>query len=83
MGFPSGPGVQNLPTNAGDMGSIPGAGRSPGEGHGNPLLYSCLENLIDRRVWRATVDGVAKVRHDLETTTITSELLLLLFLLVM
>ena len=47
MGFPSGPGVKNLPTNAGDMGSIPGWGRSPGEGHGNPLLYSCLENLIE------------------------------------
>ena len=54
--------VKNLPVNAGDirdMGSIPGLGRPPGEGHGNPLQYSCLENPIDRGAWRATVHGVA------------------------
>ena len=45
---------------AGDVGSIPGSGISPGEGHGNPLQYSCLENPMDRRDWWATVHGVAK-----------------------
>ena len=54
QGFPHGSVVKNLPANAGDAGLI------PGEGHGNPLQYSCLENPIDRRVWRATVHGVAK-----------------------
>ena len=47
--------VKNLPVNAGDSGLIPGLGRSPGEGHGNPLQYSCLENPMDRGAWRATV----------------------------
>ena len=46
--------------NAGDPGSIPGLGRSPGEGNGNPLQYSCLENPMDRGAWRATVHGVTK-----------------------
>ena len=45
---------------AGDLGSIPGLGRSPGGGHGNPLQYSCLENPVDRGAWRATVHGIAK-----------------------
>ena len=53
--------------NAGDLGSIPGSGRSPGEGNGNPLQYSCLENPMDRGAWRATVHGVARVGHDLAT----------------
>ena len=44
----------------GDSGSIPGSGRSPEEGNGNPLLYSCLENPMDREAWRATVHRVAK-----------------------
>ena len=48
----------------GDMGSIPGLGRSPGEGNGNPLHDFCLENPIDREVWWATVHGVARVGHD-------------------
>ena len=54
--------VKNLPANAGDMGSgsIPGLGRSPGEGNGNPLQYSCLENPMDRGAWQAPVHGVAK-----------------------
>ena len=55
--------VKNPPANAGDlrdMGSVPGPGRSPGGGHGNPLQYSCLENPMDRGAWRATVHGVAK-----------------------
>ena len=46
--------------NAGDLGSIPGWGRSRGEGNGNPLQYSCLENAMDRGAWQATVQGVAK-----------------------
>ena len=45
---------------AGDQGSIPGIGRYPGEGNGNPLQYSCLENSMDREVWQATLRGVAK-----------------------
>ena len=55
--------VKNPPTNAGDirdMGLIPGLGRSPRGGHGNPLQYSCLENPMDRGAWRATVHRVAK-----------------------
>ena len=47
-------------SNTGDLGSIPGLGRSPGEGNGNPLRYSCLENLMDGGAWWATVHGVAK-----------------------
>ena len=46
--------------NAGELGSVPGLGRSPGEGHGNQLQYSCLENPMDRGAWRATVHRVAK-----------------------
>ena len=61
MGFPGGSAVKNLPANAGDTGLIPGLGRSPGEGNGNTLQYSCLENPMDRGAWRATVPGVAKV----------------------
>ena len=52
--------VKNLPVNAGDVGSIPGLGRSPGEGNGGPLQYSCLGNPMGRGAWRATVHGVAK-----------------------
>ena len=51
--------VKSLPANAGDVHLIPGSGRSPGEGNGNPLQYSCLENSMDRGAWRATVHGVA------------------------
>ena len=47
---------------AGNLSSIPGSGRSPGGGHGNPLQYSCLENAMDREAWRATVRGVAKTQ---------------------
>ena len=55
--------VKNPPANAGDtgdMGSIPVSGRSPGEGNGNPLQCSCLENSMDRGTWRATVHGAAE-----------------------
>ena len=59
--------------NAGDTGSIPGSRRSPGEGNGNPLRYSCLEKPTDRVVWRATVHGVAKSQPGLSSqTTITT-----------
>ena len=57
MGFPGGSVVKNLPANTGDEGSIPGSGRFPGEGNGNPLQYSCLKNPLDRGVWCATVHG--------------------------
>ena len=53
--------------NAGDLGSIPGSGRSAGEGNGNPLQYSCLENPMDKGAWWAMVHGVTRVRHDLVT----------------
>ena len=50
--------VKNLPANAGDAGSIPESGKSPGGGIGNPLKYSCLGNLMDRGAWWATVHGI-------------------------
>ena len=62
-GFPGGTVVKNPSANAGDTrdeGLIPSLGRSPGGGNGNPLQYSCLENLLGRGVWRATVAGVEK-----------------------
>ena len=63
--------VKNLPANAGDAadpGSIPGSGRSPGGGNGNPRQYSCLENPMDRGAWRATIHEVVKVRLDWAST---------------
>ena len=60
--------VKNPSANAGDLGSIPGPGRSPREGHGNPLQYSCLENPMDREAWRATVH---KVERESDTTEAT------------
>ena len=58
MGFPDGSAVKNPPANAGDAGLIPRPGRSPGEGNGNVLQYSCLGNPMDRGAWQATVHGV-------------------------
>ena len=58
--FPHGSVVKNLPANAGDTGSIPGLGGSPGEGNGNPLQYTYLENPKERESWWVTVNGVAK-----------------------
>ena len=69
VGFPGGSVVKNPPVNAGDLkdlGSVPGLGKSPGGGHGNPLQRSCLENPMDRRAWWAAVHGVAKSRTRLE-----------------
>ena len=62
-GFPGGSVVKNLPANAGDvrdMVSVPGSGKSPGAGQGNPLQYSCLENPTDRGAWQTMVHRVAK-----------------------
>ena len=64
MGFPENSVVKHLPANAEGMGLTPGSGKSPGEGNGNPLPYSCLENSIDRGVWWAIVHKVARVRDD-------------------
>ena len=60
MGYPGGSERKEYAYNEGDPGSIPGYGRSPEEGNGNPLLYSCLGNPMDRGAWWATVHGVAK-----------------------
>ena len=60
LGFPGGSDGKEFTYDAGDLGLIPGLGRSPGEGNGNPLQYSCLENPLDRGSWRAKVHGVAK-----------------------
>ena len=62
--FPGGSDGKESAFSVGDPGSIPGLGRSPAEGHGNPLQYSCLENPMDRGAWWATVRGVAKSQHD-------------------
>ena len=59
-GFPGGSVVKNLSLNAGDAGSIPGSGRSPGEGNGNPLQYSCLGSPIDKEAQQAPVHGITK-----------------------
>ena len=66
--FSGGTVVKNPPANAGDAGDtglIPGSGRSPGEGNGNPLQYSCLENPMDRGAWWATVHRVTKSQTEL------------------
>ena len=70
LGFPGGSVVKNLPANAAearDTGSIPGLGRSPGGGNGNPLQYSCLENSMDTGAWWAAVHGVTKSWTELST----------------
>ena len=69
--FPAGSDSKASAYNAGDPGSIPGSGRSLGEGNGNPLQYYCLENPMDRGAWQATVHGVAKSRTRLSKFTFT------------
>ena len=64
MGFPCGAVVKNLPANAGEVGLTPGLERSSGGGNGSPLQYTCLENLMDRGAWQATVHGVTKSQHE-------------------
>ena len=59
-GFPGGSDGKEFACNAGDPGLLPRSGRSPGEGHGNPLQYSCLENSMDRGAWQAIIHGVSK-----------------------
>ena len=71
-GFPGGSDGKDSACNAGDLGLIPGLGRSPGEGHGNPLQYSCLENPMDGGAWWATVHRVAKSQTRLSDFTFTS-----------
>ena len=66
-GFSGGSDSKESTCNARDPGSIPGLGRSSGEGSGNPLQYSYLENPMDRGAWQATVHGVTRVGHDLVT----------------
>ena len=68
VGFPCGSGGKESVCNVGDQGLIPGSGRSPGEGNGNPLQYSCLGNHVDRGAWQATVLENTSVQHDLLTT---------------
>ena len=89
MGFPGGSEVKASASNVGDPGSIPGSGRSPGEGNGTPLQYSCLESPMDRGAWRATVHRVAKSRtrlsdftslHRSYTASVTSSLSLFVVL---
>ena len=69
MGFLGGSAdsIKNLPAKAGDVGLISGSGRFPGEGNGNPLQYSCLENPMDRGAWWATAQGVTRVKPNLVT----------------
>ena len=71
VGFPGGSEDKAFAYNAGDPGSIPGLGRSPGEGNGNPLQYSCLKNPMDRGAWQATVHGVTKSQTRLNDFTHT------------
>ena len=71
LGFPSGSEFKASACNVGDLGSIPGSGRSPGEGNGSPLQYSCLENPMDGGAWWATVHGVAKSQTPLSDFTFT------------
>ena len=69
IGLPGGSEVKASARNAEDLGSIPGSGRSPGEGNGNPLQYSCLENPTDGGAWWATVHGVTKSQTRLSDFT--------------
>ena len=66
-GFPGSSAGKESAYSAGDLGLIPGSGRFPGEGNGNPLQYSCLENPMDRGAWQATVHVVTRIRHNLAT----------------
>ena len=66
--FPCGSVGKEFACSSGDLGSIPGLGRAPGEGNGTPLQYSCLKNPMDRGAWQDTVHGAAKVGYNLATT---------------
>ena len=69
VGFPGGSDGKVSACNVGDPGSIPGLGKFPGEGNGNPLQYSCLENSMDQGAWQATVHGIPKGRTQLSNFT--------------
>ena len=71
MGFPGGSEGKVSVCNAGDLGLTPGSGRSPGEGNGNPLQYSCLENPMDREAWQTTVYGITKSQTTMSDFTFT------------
>ena len=71
LGFPCGSAGKESACNVENLALIPGLGRSPGSGNGNPFQYSHLENFTDRGAWQATVKGVAKVANDRETNTVT------------
>ena len=73
-GFPGGSVVKESACNAGDPGSVPGLGRSPGEGNSNPFQYSCLENSMDRGAWQAIVHGLAESQTRLSNFTFTFSL---------
>ena len=73
MDFPHSSVGKESACNAGDLGLIPGSERSPGEGNGNPLQDSFLENPMDNGVWQATVHGVTRVRHNLATNPPTTK----------
>ena len=77
--FPSGSDGKASACNVGNLGSIPGSGRSPGEGNGNPLQYSCLENSMDGGAWWATVHGVAKSQTWLSNFTHSLRLVLCMY----
>ena len=64
MGFPGGSDGKESSCNVGDLGLIPGWGKSPGEGHGNPLQYSCLDNPMERGAWWTTVHGSQRAGYD-------------------
>ena len=70
--IPGGSAVKNPPAHAGDVGSIPGSGRSPGEGSSNPRQYSYLGNPMDREAWLATVHGVAKSWTQFNDSSVTT-----------
>ena len=70
--FPGGSGGEESACNAGDLGSVPGSGRSPGEGNGHPSQYSCLENSMNRGAWWTTVHGVTKSPLDWKYRTVLS-----------
>ena len=79
MGFSGGSEVKASAHNSGELGSIPGSGRSPGEGTGNPLQYACLENPMDGGAWWATVHRVEKSQTRLSDFTFTFRVWAMLF----
>ena len=83
VGFPGGSDGKESACNAGDLSSIPGLGRSPGEGNGNPLQYSCLENPMDRGAWKATVHAVTNSQTQLEWPTLLHFHMYLLIMIMM